>query len=211
MKGRAAVAAAAAGRDVAIPEQVLDWAPAEAIEIALEDGWTLHSAAPWCFESEVAARMELMAVVRRLVVAPDLVPDGRAIFMGADEAGFRLWMLTPPLRTIASRLLDALVERDVGAARAAIEDLGRASAALVRARGTAALPGGAAGVAVQDGRVVVLSLGDGGEAVDEHALALARRATATDPAGGACLEEARASCGARGATVNVVSSMGGRS
>lgn len=194
VKGRAAVAAATSG-DIVIPEHAIDWAPAEPIEIALEEGWTLHSASPWRFETEQSARMELMSIVRRLVSTSELVPDGRTLFVGADEAGFRLWMLTPPVASLASRLLDALVERNVAAARAAFDDLGRARAALLESNGSATIFGGGAGVAMQDGRVVVLSLGDGGEVVDEHAFQLALRATAEDSDGRACLEEAHAQFG----------------
>jgi signal recognition particle receptor subunit beta len=195
VKGRAAVAAAAVG-DVAIPDRAIDWAPAEPIEIALEDGWLLHSASSWTFESEGDARMELMSMVRRLVAVPELVPEGRALFVGAAESGYRLWMLTPPIPSLASRLLDALVERDVQAARTVFDDCRRARAALVGAKGIAAVPGGASGVATQDGRVVVLALGEGGDVVDEHALALALRATADDSEGRACVDAAYAQHGA---------------
>jgi len=184
VKGRAAVATAMAG-DAEIPEHAIDWAPDEPLEIGLE-GWTLHSSSRWTFPNESAARAELLVTARRLLVAPELVPEGRALLVATDGDAYRLWMLTPPLTSLASRLLDALVRRDVAAATAALDDVATARAAVLSARGTPALPGGSSGVAMQDQRVVLLSLGHGGEGgeggqpIDEHVLALAEQAVAGD-------------------------------
>lgn len=132
-----------------------------------------------------------MATVRRLAGAAELVPEGRAVFVAPDEGdAFRLWVLTPPLEPVGARLLDALVERDEAKARGALDDVERARDALIAARGHARAPGGAGGVAVQDGRVAVLGVEDGGEPVDEHARALAARATEGDAEGAALLARA---------------------
>jgi hypothetical protein len=192
VKGRAAVAAAVAG-DAEIPERAADWAPTEQpVEVDLEGGWVLHSGAGWSFPTEVEARTELLVTVRRLLAAPDLVPGGRAILIAPDGGAFRLWMLTPPFVSVASRLLAALVQRDVEQAVAALEDLARARAALVEQRGGPSVVGGSSAVAVQHQRVVLLSIGDGGEPIDEHAHALMDRAVEGDPEARDVLDAARA-------------------
>ncbi|MCW5833682.1 MAG: hypothetical protein KIS78_14865 [Labilithrix sp.] len=174
VKGRAAVAAAMTG-DLEVPDHAADWAPDAPIEIGLEGGWTLHSSARWTFPSESHARADLLAVVRRLLATPELVPEGRAMLIAPDSGAFRLWMLTPPLAPLAARLLEALVRRDVTATAAVLDDAARARTSLVAARGDARAPGGSSGVALQEQRVVVLAATDGGEPVDEHLAALARR------------------------------------
>ena len=192
VKGRAAVATAMAG-DAEIPEHAVDWAPDEPLEIGLE-GWTLHSSSRWTYPNEAAARAELLITARRLLVAPELVPEGRALLVAADGDAYRLWMLTPPLPSLASRLLDALVRRDLAAATATLDDVATARAAVLSARGAPALPGGSSGVAMQNQRVVVLSLGDGddgGEPIDEHVLAVAEQAVAGDDEARAVLVAAR--------------------
>lgn len=174
VKGRAAMAAAAVG-EVQIPERALDWAPPEPIEIGLEPGWVLHSSARWHFATESEARLELMARVRAVAASPELVPEGRALMVGADDAGFRLWVLTPTGPSLAVALTEALARGDakeVAAVRAAV----RAGAeALAGARGSTEVLGGAAGVALRGGRMVLLAMGEGGEPISDHAERLARR------------------------------------
>lgn len=195
VKGRAAVATAMAG-DAEIPEHAIDWAPDEPLEIDLE-GWTLHSSSRWTFSNEAAARAELLVTARRLLVAPELVPEGRALLVAADGDAYRLWMLTPPLASLASRLLDALVRRDLAAATTALDDVATARAAVLSASGAPVVPGGSSGVAMQDQRVVLLSLGDGGEPLDEHALALAEQAVDGDDEARAVLVAARSGTNGR--------------
>ncbi|MBX3232609.1 MAG: hypothetical protein KIT84_16660 [Labilithrix sp.] len=195
VKGRAAVAAAMTG-DVEIPEHAADWAPEGAVEIGLE-GWTLHSCAGWLHPDEAGARSALLVAARALLAEIDLVPEGRALLVAPDGDAFRLWMLTPPLEPLASRLLASLVDRDVAGAAGVLADLARARAAIADVRGEAVVPAGASGVAMQSGRAVVLALGAGGARLDEHAVTLAEQATAEDPEARAAFVAARASQGGR--------------
>ena len=67
-----------------------------------------------------------MTKVRRLVATPELVPEGRALFVAPNGEGFRIWMLTPRVVTVADELLAALVRRDTRGLSAAFASAARA-------------------------------------------------------------------------------------
>jgi signal recognition particle receptor subunit beta len=194
VKGRAALATAVVGA-VEIPEHTLDWAPPEPIEIVLAPGWILHSSARWSFATESEARPFLMSVVRKVAASPELVPEGRAFFLAPDDEGFRLWMLTPETAPLALALLDAIREQSPGSIASALGAIDRAAAILLSARGTSAVPGGAAGIAMRNGQVNLLSIGEQGDSPMGHALRLAARAVEGDAAAEAAVARARALLG----------------
>lgn len=175
VKGRAAVAAAAAGTFV-IPERALDWGPADPIEIGLDPGWVLHSSARWFFTAEGDARSALMTSVRRHAAHADLVPEGRAIFVAPDGGGHRLWVLTPEMDSLAHELLAAMVANDEDATARLRDAATTAAATLQETRGTPTAAGGACGVAIRNGRVLLLAVEEGGDPVDEHARRLVAHA-----------------------------------
>jgi signal recognition particle receptor subunit beta len=174
VKGRAAFAAASAGA-LTIPDRALDWAPEEPLEIGIESGWVLHSSARWVFATENEARSHLMTTVRAVAAHGDLVPEGRAIFVAPDPAGFRVWMLTPSMPSLAAELLDAAVKGDGAAIASALESIDRAADELAALRGSSKIAGGSGGVASRGGRLFVLGVGEG-EGIAEHAASLAARA-----------------------------------
>lgn len=197
VRGRASLVAALADGTAAAPTRVLDWAPPAPIELACEGGWVLHSSSRWRFDSDADARVGLRGAVRQLLAAPELVPEGRAVFLGPDEAGYRLWMLTPALPSIAEKLVEAVAALDREGVTSALAAAKRAAAYLKALRGSALVQGGAAGVAMQDGRVTLLAV-DGEQpeaepravAPDQDALALAERAAAGDEQRASCVAEA---------------------
>jgi signal recognition particle receptor subunit beta len=182
VRGRASLVAAMADGTVATPTRVLDWAPPAPIELAFEGGWVLHSSSRWLFESDADARVGLRGAVRQLLAAPELVPEGRAVFLGPDDAGYRLWMLTPALPSIAEMLIEALAAVDREAVAAALAAAKRATVMLKALRGSVLVQAGAAGVGMQDGRVTLLAGIEAEEVVvhagppAEDALTLAERA-----------------------------------
>lgn len=166
VKGRAVVAAAAGGA-LTVPTHAVDWAPPEPIEVEIDSGWWLHSSSQWSFATEGEARLELMTKVRRLVAAPDLVPEGRALFVAPHGDGFRIWMLTPRVLTVADELLDALGRRDGRGVSAAFASATRVTTLLREAVGRSRIAGGAAGVVLAEGRVRVLPLTRPEQGTDE--------------------------------------------
>jgi signal recognition particle receptor subunit beta len=198
VRGRASLVAAMAEGTAATPTRVLDWAPPAPIELAFEGGWVLHSSSRWLFESDADARVGLRGAVRQLLAAPELVPEGRAVFLGPDDAGYRLWMLTPALPSIAEQLLEALAALDRDGVASALVAAKRATMLLKALRGSVLVQGGAAGVGMQDGRVTLLAAVEGDEpepeiaavAPDEHALSLVERAAAGHDERVACIAAA---------------------
>jgi signal recognition particle receptor subunit beta len=194
VRGRAFIASAITDGTFVVPERARDWGPAAPIEIRLASGWILHSSTRWLFDSESSARIALITTVRRCVTWPALVPEGRAFFIGPDEQGCRLWMLSPALASIADEVLQAVDGRDVVALASALRAARHATAAL-RDLGHEGLEQGSSGLARVDDRVVVLALGgpdDGGQAVapDAHAVRIATTYAGDDSARRACLARA---------------------
>jgi hypothetical protein len=149
VKGRAVIAVATAGT-IDIPEVLRPWAPRGAIEVHGDRDWVLHTSERWVFESEQDARRRLMTVVRSLVDQP--TPDGRCVAVAKDGARFRLWVVTPRIPSLMEELDE--VHSPAFADRVA------AAASQWERR---AVQFGAAGVAVQDGRLVILALEEDGE------------------------------------------------
>lgn len=96
VKGRAALAVATDSRFFA-PPLLRPWAPAGAGELVSEAGWVLHTADHWRFETEHAARLGLLTIVRRLTRHSETIPDGRALVVSREGESWRLWLLTPGL------------------------------------------------------------------------------------------------------------------
>jgi signal recognition particle receptor subunit beta len=158
VKGRAAIAVATSS-DLVAPDVVQAWAPADAVELVSANGWILHSSTRWLFGDEAQARHRLHTIVRALVTRPDSIPDGRALAVAPDGQSYRLWLVTPRIPSIAESVLAALEARNLPAVSTAV----REAAAAVRqgrAQGSLArdLPAGISGLAVGNGRLVVLSL-----------------------------------------------------
>lgn len=93
VSGRAALAAANR-EELEAPATVADFAPADAFELKSERGWLFHSRPSWLFASEADARVALLSIARALAELPDLLPEGRALLIGPEPSGWRLWMVT---------------------------------------------------------------------------------------------------------------------
>jgi signal recognition particle receptor subunit beta len=161
VKGRAAIAAVASGPFTA-PDVVRPWAPSEALELVGEGGWTLHTTDRWVYPNESEARHRLIALVRRLLPDVDALPDGRALAVAREGAAWRLWVATPPLPSLADEALSVL--RDPGGAHVAMF-LERVAATIRQLASTALsgspVPAGIAGLALSEGRLVVLGVDEG--------------------------------------------------
>lgn len=103
----------------------------------------------------------LLALVRRVLPHKDVLPEGRSLLLARDGAHFRLWMVTPPIAS-----LDRAAQRANAEGAAALLALFARSVAGFEQLGLLGLldnawPGGSAGLALQDARVVLLSLDEG--------------------------------------------------
>jgi signal recognition particle receptor subunit beta len=160
VKGRAALALAMSSA-LSVPTRAAAWAPDGALELRGENGWILHSSQRWLFESEAEARLRLLSLVRKALPYKDVLPEGRSLLLARDGAHFRLWMVTPPIASLdqtahranaeGAAALHAFLERSV----AGFEQLGLLGLLAN------AWPGGSSGLALQDERVVLLSLDEG--------------------------------------------------
>jgi hypothetical protein len=146
VKGRAIIAVATAST-IDVPEVLSPWAPRGAIEVHGGD-WVLHTSERWVFDAEQDARRRLLVVVRSLVDQP--TPDGRCVAVAKDGERFRLWVVTPRIRSLLEELDDVHAPGFVDRV---------ASLHWVKRP----VQFGAAGVAVQDGRIVILALDEEGE------------------------------------------------
>lgn len=109
------------------------WAPRGASELRA-GSWILHTSEQWKFEEEAAARQHLLLLVRGLLSLEGLIPAGRTFFVGPEQNGWRLWMQTPRVSTLAEDL-DAACERgDAGALTAVCERVVRAAALFAATR-----------------------------------------------------------------------------
>jgi hypothetical protein len=146
---------------LSVPTRAAAWAPDGALELRGENGWILHSSQRWLFESEAEARLRLLSLVRKALPYKDVLPEGRSLLLARDGAHFRLWMVTPPIASLdqtahranaeGAAALHAFLERSV----AGFEQLGLLGLLAN------AWPGGSSGLALQDERVVLLSLDEG--------------------------------------------------
>ena len=187
VKGRAWLAAACTG-PFAVPPVVEPWAPSEALEVIAESGWYLHSSANWQFETASDARLRLIELVRRLLPGVELHPDSRTLAVARDRSRWRLWLVTPRVRTLPEVLLGALRAEPERACTALGEVTGALKQLAAFGLHRRSLPGGAHGLALQAGRLVVLAADEGSGAPVPEAqeplpglLELARRATRERP------------------------------
>ncbi|HET7544744.1 MAG TPA: ADP-ribosylation factor-like protein [Polyangiaceae bacterium] len=194
VSGRAALAAANQGQ-IEVPATLADFAPPHAFQLGSDNGWLFHSSESWSFASEGEARLALLSIARALAETTDLLPEGRALMVAPDTAGFRLWMLTRQTIAISELVAIALQDGDAAAlaqAWIAVHEFVRASPALSRLAAAARLNT----LAAQRGRMVVLALPDGeGESGEspvaelERLLELMRQRSATSAR---CIADARA-------------------
>ena len=84
--------------------RVRPWAPAGAEEWRTERGLVVHTRRAWRFEAQAAARDALLREVRALVRVRELLPDERALVLGPDGEGWRLWAFAPASRTLEEEL-----------------------------------------------------------------------------------------------------------
>jgi signal recognition particle receptor subunit beta len=161
VKGRAAIAAVASGPFTA-PNAVRPWAPSDAFELVGGGGWTLHTTDRWIYPNESLARHRLIALVRRLLPELDALPEGRALAVAREGSAFRLWIATPPLPSLADEALS--VQRDPAGAH--VTTFLERIAVTVRQLGSLRLSSspvlaGIAGLALSEGRLVVLGVDEG--------------------------------------------------
>jgi signal recognition particle receptor subunit beta len=156
VSGRAALASANR-QQLEAPATIADFAPADAFELKSENGWLFHSRPSWLFALESTARLALLSIARTLAESPDLLPEGRALLIGPEDTGWRLWMVTRQAVPIWELLADALDEEDsVALAEAwrAVVELASAGLGVSPAARGARL----SALAAQRGRLVVLTL-----------------------------------------------------
>jgi len=198
VSGRAMLALANGGKP-ALPEHLVPWAPAGALEVRTDNGWIFHSVPDWSFPDEAAARLALIHRVRSVLVTGDRHPPDRVLAVAPDAVGWRLWCLTPQMPTLLERVAWALERRspaELAAARACAAEF---AARFREAPGTGArVVGGIAALGITGGRAVVLSIaGDPGEARREpvdplaHADRIIERAATLDESIRRCVEEMR--------------------
>lgn len=92
---------------LAIPKDVQAWAPREPYEIVARDAWYLHSSPHWLFTHESDARHALLTQARKVAGLGPLAPRSRAIAVGKDGEGWRLYIATSRIATVADQALAA--------------------------------------------------------------------------------------------------------
>jgi len=161
VKGRAAIAAATSSK-LSVPDVVQAWAPVDASELVSEGGWVLHTTERWVYPSEQVARHRLLTLVRGLLPRVDAIPEGRSFAIARDRDQWRLWVVTPIMQSLADGVAAAVdaknasnLTRAVGHVRTALGKLGELGLTA------AAVPAGSAGLALTDGRLLMLALQEG--------------------------------------------------
>lgn len=155
VKGRATLALAV-DSDLDAPPFVLPWAPADAQELVSRAGFALHSSERWHFTDEGAARLALLDHARHLLTLGPRLPDARALAVAKDGRGWRLWLVTPLLSSLAEEAARAKDAPALASFAARLEGLRRKleeAGHLGRP-----VPAGAAGLALHEGRIVELYL-----------------------------------------------------
>lgn len=89
------------------PKRLMSWAPHGAWEWQDDGRWVLHTAEQWLFDEEQAARHALIRLARAALAGVLPVPEGRTLAVAPDGDGYRLWVLTPHLRSFADTLEEA--------------------------------------------------------------------------------------------------------
>ncbi|WP_428266282.1 hypothetical protein [Haliangium sp.] len=115
--GQAVLAALADGSVAQRPEPS-PWAPIGAIE-GWTPGWIVHTREDWFAQDSSGGRQVLTTLTGLHQRLGPLVPRDRTIVMGADDGGWRVWLVTPDVPTLRSQLIDAGLsddERELAAA-----------------------------------------------------------------------------------------------
>jgi hypothetical protein len=207
VSGRAMLALANGGKPD-LPEHVVPWAPADALEVRMDNGWIFHSAPDWSFPDETAARLALIHRARAVLDSGERHPPDRVYAVAPDTARWRLWCLTPQMPTLLEKVAWALERRSAEELAAAWECAVEFAARFRESPGTGArVVGGIAALGITGGRAVVLSIaGDQGgarrEPVDpvDHTDRIIERAASLDESIRRCVEKMRRSVrGRRGA------------
>lgn len=132
--GRAVLATLGAPvRQVARPRA---WAPAAAIELECRDGWSAHSSAHLVFSDLDHGRRALFDAARWQAKLGHLTPPARTYALSFEGTRVRLWVLTPPYRTVWAAVEEAF-ERGDHAAAGQIAKAGLGAVDQIRARGVA--------------------------------------------------------------------------
>jgi signal recognition particle receptor subunit beta len=125
VKGRGLLGRAEADR-ATVPALLAPWAPADAVELCTATGASLHTSARWSFEDEANARSALLSLVKRETAWRELRCEGRALFTLCDDgARWSVWVLTPPVVTLAEELTRQLRDRDLDAVRRTVKAAAR--------------------------------------------------------------------------------------
>jgi hypothetical protein len=161
VKGRAAIAAAASG-ELSRPDVPVEWAASPALELQSSTGWVVHSCDRWVFTDETEARQRLHHVVRRLLSRVQFCPESRALALGREAEGWRLWVFTPAHRTVRESVVDCLDGRMMGALERLLRITADGLLALAASGGASdGIVGGASGLAVHDGTLRILAVDEG--------------------------------------------------
>lgn len=114
------------------------WAPPDALELASPRGLVVHTRVTWRYATLELGRRALLSQVRGLLSLRGALPEDRAVALGPDGDGWRLWMVTPDVPTLADELAarevgglshDAFAERLIDAYRSVRATLGADEAA----------------------------------------------------------------------------------
>lgn len=171
VKGRSVLAVATSSK-LAVPEEVLPWAPVGAMELVSESGWVLHSTDRWTFASEAEARLRLLTSVRRTLPRMETLPDTRSLLVAEEGKGWRLWLLTPHTLSLREHAVAALQERNMAALDLVFQQAISVMEKLMDAGiEDAEIRAGAGGVALDEGRLVLLTME---EEIGEPTLAASR-------------------------------------
>jgi signal recognition particle receptor subunit beta len=112
--GRAVLAAV--NRSVTTQSREIQaWAPAGASEIRSDLGWILHTTEEWTFpDSDEGSAAELLrTTVSKWLRMRDTIPEGRSLILSRDDGRWRMWMISPQVRTLSVVLRTALEGEDV--------------------------------------------------------------------------------------------------
>lgn len=158
MTGRAVCASAQDGSFVQT-FAALDWAPSDAVGLRSDRGLLAHTRPGWSWASLEEARVALLAEIRALLPVRDVLPEERAVVLGADGDRWRLWVITPDVATLADDLREAIASPD--ASDAALAERCVDAWRALRARlGPRAAPLRPSSVAKIRGSWVLLAFGD---------------------------------------------------
>jgi hypothetical protein len=108
--GRAVLAAL--GAPVRLVPQPASWAPTAAVELVYSDGWSAHTSAELVFPAVERGRPVLFDAIRWQAKLSHLTPPGRTYALAPERDRVRLWVLTPPYRTVWAAIEEAFAHGD---------------------------------------------------------------------------------------------------